>query len=255
MPAAPPGPVVLLVEDDTGAFLLQVKQGAQQAATQAGCTLTQEPLSGETLAETAQRWSQRKATAALLLTEDAVLRAEAEAALDAVGVPVVVLRDEETRTVYAAMDERQAGMLLADFAKAYGRVYLVGDAPQRLEGALSALRQEQAVTEGNALPAPGEDACVVALTGKETRRLAAMREAGELTARLVGMDPGEERVQLMAEGAVDALAVETPYALGYMAMQMALSGETEACLLPYKLVVPSEMYDAKNVKLVFPLLH
>ena len=166
-----------------------------------------------------------------------------------------VLRDEETRTVYAAMDERQAGMLLADFAKAYGRVYLVGDAPQRLEGALSALRQEQAVTEGNALPAPGEDACVVALTGKETRRLAAMREAGELTAPLVGMDPGEERVQLMAEGAVDALAVETPYALGYMAMQMALSGETEACLLPYKLVVPSEMYDAKNVKLMFPLLH
>ena len=82
-----------------------------------------------------------------------------------------------------------------------------------------------------------------------------MREAGELTAPLVGMDPGEERVQLMAEGAVDALAVETPYALGYMAMQMALSGETEACLLPYKLVVPSEMYDAKNVKLMFPLLH
>ena len=212
--------------------------------------MTQEPLSGETLAETAQRWSQRKATAALLLTEDAVLRAEAEAALDAVGVPVVVLGDKETRTVYAAMDERQAGMLLADFAKAYGRVYLVGDAPQRLEGALSALRQEQAVTGGNALPAPGEDACVVALTGKETRRLAAMREAGKLTARLVGMDPGEERVQLMAEG-----AVETPYALGYMAMQMALSGETEACLLPYKLVVPSEMYDAKNVKLMFPLLH
>ena len=160
VPAAPPGPVVLLVEDDTGAFLLQVKQGAQQAAAQAGCTLTQEPLSGKTLAETAQRWSQRKATAALLLTEDAVLRADAEAALDAVGVPVVVLRDEETRTVYAAMDERQAGMLLADFAKAYGRVYLVGDAPQRLEGALSALTQEQAVTEGNALPAPGEDACV-----------------------------------------------------------------------------------------------
>ena len=138
VPAAPPGPVVLLVEDDTGAFLLQVKQGAQQAATQAGCTLTQEPLSGKTLAETAQRWSQRKATAALLLTEDAVLRAEAEAALDAVGVPVVVLRDEETRTVYAAMDEHQAGMLLADFAKTYGRVYLVGDAPQRLEGALGA---------------------------------------------------------------------------------------------------------------------
>ena len=128
VPAAPPGPVVLLVEDNTGAFLLQVKQGAQQAAAQAGCTLTQEPLSGKTLAETAQRWSQRKATAALLLTEDAVLRAEAEAALDAVGVPVVVLRDEETRTVYATMDERQAGMLLADFAKAYGRVYLVGDA-------------------------------------------------------------------------------------------------------------------------------
>ena len=44
VPAAPPGPVVLLVEDDTGAFLLQVKQGAQQAAAQAGCTLTQEPL-------------------------------------------------------------------------------------------------------------------------------------------------------------------------------------------------------------------
>lgn len=84
VPAAPPGPVVLLVEDDTGAFLLQVKQGAQQAAAQAGCTLTQEPLSGKTLAEAAQRWSQRKATAALLLTEDAVLRAEAETALDAV---------------------------------------------------------------------------------------------------------------------------------------------------------------------------
>lgn len=152
-------------------------------------------------------------------------------------------------------DIREGLQEVVDFAKAYGRVYLVGDAPQRLEGALSALRQEQAVTEGNALPAPGEDACVVALTGKETRRLAAMREAGELTAPLVGMDPGEERVQLMAEGAVDGLAVETPYALGYMAMQMALSGETEACLLPYKLVVPSEMYDAKNVKLMFPLLH
>ena len=113
----------------------------------------------------------------------------------------------------------------------------------------SEFRYRNPILEDNTL------AIIISQSGETADTLAAMREAGELTAPLVGMDPGEERVQLMAEGAVDALAVETPYALGYMAMQMALSGETEACLLPYKLVVPSEMYDAKNVKLMFPLLH
>ena len=250
--AASPGPAVLLVEDDTGSFLLQVKQGAQQAATQAGCILSQETLQDESLAETALRWGQRKASAALLLMDDAELREKAAEAFVSAGVPVVSIRDGGTRKGYAAMDEQQAGVLLAKAAQMYARVYLIGDSPQRLEGALSVLSRDQ--VEIGSLPAQGENACVIALTGEETRRLAALRQSGVLTASLIGMDPGEDRVQLMSSGAVDALAMETPYALGYMAMNMALSGESKACLLPYQLVVPSEMYEAKNVKLMFPLL-
>ena len=58
-----------------------------------------------------------------------------------------------------------------------------------------------------------------------------------------------------ALAAVDALAMETPYALGYVAMEAALSGAKAPCMLPYRLVEREEMYAAQNVKLMFPLLH
>ncbi len=249
-----PGPVVLLVEDDTGAFLLQVKQGAQQAAAQAGCELTQETAALGSLEETARQWAQRGATAALVLMQDTELRREAAAAFRAEDVPVVLLGETAAQGASAAMDQRQAGELLGSYARVYPQVYLYGDAPACQEGALSVLEPGQAVETG-AFPAPEEQACAVALTPEETLRLAAMKEAGQLTVPLVGMDPGGERVQLMASGAVDALAIETPYALGYVAMEAALSGAKAPCMLPYRLVEREEMYAAQNVKLMFPLLH
>lgn len=253
--ALPPGPVVLLVEDDTGAFLLQVKQGAQQAAAQAGCELIQETAAGNTLRETVDQWARRGTTAALLLMEDEDLCREAAAAFQHAGVPVVTLAGETEEGASAVMNQRQAGELLAGFAGSEGRVYLFGDAPERLAGALGVLDPERVAAEPAALPQPGEQASVLALTGEATQRLAALKSEGVFTAPLAGMDPGEERVALMASGAVDALVLETPYAMGYAAMEMALAGETSPQMLPYRLVPREEMYEAQHVKLMFPLLH
>lgn len=250
---SPPGPAVLIVQDDTGAFLLQVKQGAQQAASEVGCALGQETVTKDTLTETVTRWEQRGTSAALLLIEDANLREETATAFETSGIHVVVLRDQRANGAYVAMDERQVGALLAEFAQNYGMVYLLGEAPQRLEGVMDVLTPTQAIL--SATPAPEEQGCMIALTEEETHRLAILRASGEVTAPLAGMDPGASRVAWMADGIVDALAMDTPYAMGYTALKMALAGERKACLLPYRLVVKQEMYTAQNVKLMFPLLH
>jgi ABC-type sugar transport system substrate-binding protein len=255
-PSAPKdaGPMVLMVSNDTGAFLLQLRQGAQQAATEAGSTLSLEIVTAETLPSAAAKWAGRGAEAALLLLADDPLLQQAQAELQAQNIPAVVIAGQGENAPGIAGDAYQSGRLLGEFAKAYERVYLLGDAPQRRQGALDMLAQEAVILDGS-LPSPGENACVLALTEAETRRLADLKAQGGLSATLAGVDPGEERVALMEQGLVAALVCQSPYAMGYAAANAALSHSADVTLVPWRLVLSDEMYAAENVKLMFPLLN
>jgi ABC-type sugar transport system substrate-binding protein len=248
------GPMVLMVSNDTGAFLLQLRQGAQQAATEAGSTLSLEIVTPKTLQSAAAKWAGRGTEAALLLLAEGELLQQAQAELQAQHVPAVVIQGQGESTPGIAADERQSGELLGGFAKDYDLIYLVGDAPQRRQGALDALTQKTVIADGS-LPLPGDNACVLALTEAETLRLADLKAQGKLSAPIAGVDPGEERVALMEQGWVAALVCQSPYAMGYAAVNAALSHREGVTLVPWRLVLSDEMYAAENVKLMFPLLN
>lgn len=250
----PAGPTVLVVQDDTGAFLMQVKQGAQKAAAQVGSELSLETVTAASVEQAAAKWADKGAEAALLLMEDEALAAWTYESFTAAGIPTVPISTEETRLPGIGADERQAGALLGAFARDYGRVYVFGDAPLRLEGVSGVLKKNVLVTDGT-LPAPQEDACVLALTGEETLRLAGLKATGGFSAPVAGLDPGEERVRLMEEGFVSALVCRTPYAMGYAAASAIYEKQEPQRALPYRIVYRSDMYSAENVKLMFPLLH
>jgi ABC-type sugar transport system substrate-binding protein len=248
------GPMVLMVSNDTGAFLLQLRQGAQQAATEAGSTLSLEIITPETLPDAAAKWAGRGAEAALLLLADDALLRQAQAELAAQSIPAVVIAQQGETAPGIAGDAYQSGRLLGEFAMAYDTIYLAGDDPQRRQGALDMLAQKTVITDGS-LPPPGGNACVLALTEAETLRLAALKSEGKLSVALAGVDPGEERVALMEQGLTEALVCPSPYAMGYAAVNAALSHREDVTLVPWRLVLREDMYAAENVKLMFPLLN
>ncbi|MEG2603474.1 MAG: hypothetical protein RSB91_00985 [Clostridia bacterium] len=252
--AAETGTVVLVVADDTGAFVLQVKQGARKAMAESGGDLAVEIISQDTLVQAAAKWADRGAVAALLLLEQEALSHAAQAAFQAQNIPVALILEQRDGLPSVMTDERQAGELLGSYAAQFDKVYLLGGSSARLEGAQSALRSGQGSTSGM-LPPKGENACVVALSAEETLRLANLREKGAFDAPLIGFDPGETRVSLMESGQTEALVCENPYAMGYRAAQAALNHQTEAWLAPCRMVMREDLYSAKNVKLMFPLLN
>ena len=248
------GPIVLIVADDTGAFVLQIKQGAQLAASEKGSDLSVETVTLGGVNQAAQKWAERKAAAALIYLEDQTLMSAVKAAFGDKGIPMVAIQNGADGLPLVKMDEYQAGVLLAGYAAGYRTVYVLGDAPERLKGLEDTLSAEQTVIFAEPQGAP-EDACALALTSGETARLAALREQGAFDLPLAGVDPGENRVQLMERGLTDALIFTSPYAMGYLAVDAALAASAEPTLQSYIMVYKEDIYKAENIKLMFPLLN
>lgn len=270
-PAAPALPkevqVALLVESDTGSFLMQLRKGMQEAAAGQGMRLTVEKLLPDPESQ-ARALAGRGISAALLLLEEPQPML---AALGEAGLPALVIGQIVPGQLCVTGDDGACGeALLARALTLAGpsRVLWLtqdGDTREkaRTAGAKALLRQRGVAS----LPWPQEVQSLasfdvlVAPTEAVTQKLGALKRDGFLTedVAIVGMDTGDTRVGDLEEGRIQVMAMDSPYAMGYIALGLVpglMSGEMPPSVYTsaFTLVDPRNMYLAENVKLVFPLL-
>ena len=103
---------------------------------------------------------------------------------------------------------------------------------------------------------PDADFCaVIALDEEAAARLVGEKAEGLWTQPLILVNPGEGAASWLESGQVQAAVLPSPYATGYIAASQALWSENaQKYRAPAFIVTPENMYDAQNVKLVFPLL-
>ena len=266
----PPAPApaqtryALLIQSDTGAFLMQLRKGMQEAAAAQGAQLTVQTLGASPAEQAALLAEEAPSAVLLLLAEPAPMLA----ALAEAGLPAVVVGQSLPGQVCVASDDRGAGAALmarAQVLAAGGDVLLLADAEDpravtRAEGArLEAPCAVLSWTEG--MVVPGDYAVYVGASERATRALAQAKAQGTLPARasVLGVDTGETRVRDLESGLVAVLAMDAPYAMGYVALEkaavLARRGAVPASYAcPAPLIDGENMYLHEHVKLVFPLL-
>jgi len=257
---------LLLVESDTGAYLMQLRKGLQGAVQQRGGTLSVERLNGLGLdglppapaeVDTVYLFAPRKA-------------ADVTAALHQQGYTVMVVAQSLRGEICVLPDDldggRQAGEFVRELApQGFIIVADAGDARQalRLEGVLSALGDVSytLLTPSQLSDISADTVCLLVLDDTALATMAQRKAQGLLPGDLplVGFGRGEEAVPLMEQGLLQGLVADDPYALGYMAgalLDSLRTGELKPSLhlAPQRLVTPDTLYDPENVKLMFPLL-
>ena len=96
----------------------------------------------------------------------------------------------------------------------------------------------------------------MALDEETAVRLLQEKSEGQWTQPLILVNPGEGAASWLESGQVQAAVLPSPYATGYIAASQALWSENaQKYRAPAFIVTPENMYDAQNVKLVFPLLY
>lgn len=270
-PAAPAAPreiqVALLVESDTGSFLMQLRKGMQEAAASGSVQIAVQKLQPDPAAQ-ARELAQRGTSAALLLLENP---RPMLAALQEAGIPALLIGQLLRGQICVTGDDGACGQALLARALTLAepsRVLWLREeedprGKERTAGAEALLRQSGVAT----LPWPqsletlASFDVLVASTQAVTRGLSALKGNGSLPQKvaLLGMDTGDSRVADLEEKRVQVMAIDSPYAMGYIALELVpglLAGELPPSVhtSPLTLVDPENMYLAENVKLVFPLL-
>lgn len=270
--AAQPAPVyVMLFTEDKGTDVLQLKQGAQAAVEELNASLqihtTEQRLpETEQLLDFLSNAAEQERLAGLIcpLVSEEVLQA-AHALAEKRGISLVVLAaDSPWADACVLTDEKEKGARFADVLTQAPVVFLEGTEAELacLEGLTEAWGQDVAWHQGDAAQLQGifeslpQDAQVCVLSPALVDALPGW-DVGQRT--VYGMAPGETRVALLEQGAVRGLLMEMPYAQGYLAIQAAARAPKEQngqriVYAPSRMVLREEMYDAENVKLVFPLL-
>lgn len=266
-PAPAQSHYVLLIENDTGTFLMQLRKGMQEAAAMQGARLTVQAAFGDPRAQAAEL-AKSDTTAALLLLSDPTPML---AALSEVGIPALLVGATLRAQVCVITDDAKAGAELMQRALLMAeptRILLVTDgedarARERTLGAAELSKQNGIQTfawmEGKPLP-QGFD-CFVAMGSRVTQALASAKESGALPmdALLLGVDTGDNRAKDLESGCVSALVMDNPYAMGFVAIEKARQ-LSQGLLVPSLhtcvpvLIEPQNMYLSENVKMVFPLL-
>lgn len=270
--------ITLLTQEDTGSFLLQLRYGAEAAATEAGDKLSITTLNRDDPAAQIAGLSADGVAAILLYgSDDALVRQVKQACVDA-GLPLALLDWDDTHGASVATDETQAGALAAQQVQTLGASSVVF----LTDGSLTAAKHMRGVTEtlGDSLIAVASwdgwatatalpdavkkltdgGACVIALTGDATLAAVRLQANGLLGATnpIIGMDPGSNRVSLIEDGAVSALILPVPYTMGYRGYRLAETmlggGNAESVLVEPKLITLANLYSPENVKVAFPLL-
>ncbi len=266
----------LVLTEDKGTYVMQLKQGAQTAAAELGVELelytTEQGASvDEQILHWFVAWETDPPTAILLPPcDEQTMRRAAELAKRWKAPLVQLGQVNEAADASVRFDPMEQGRLLGEALAARGdsiplRIYTDGTAlaSARLAGLHQALNKDERieVVEGETIDglAPLKSHRV-AVTGALTAQLwrwEMLRDAMPAGV-LWGFDPGDERAECLRYGC-GGLLVDMPYALGYQAVMVArgcVSGDrfAEPVYAPSRVVTPETMYLTENIKLMFPLL-
>lgn len=267
----PPAPArvapqaLLLVESDTGSYLMQLRLGLQESLQARGVTLRVERAADMDLS----------APDAFAGADILYLHAADPAALLArlpQGRPPTVVLGHALRGEICVLPDLENGGWQAGLRvllqRPAGSILIVGDENDpaqalRLQGAQRGLGRQQAqvmtLAQAEAADWPRLGA-VLALSGEDTRTLAEWKQAGRMPEGLplFGFDAEDSRVTLLEGRLLQGVVAENAYALGYLAGELQPQLRTlrpSLHLAPVRLVTLDSLYDAENVKLMFPLLN
>ena len=258
---------VLLIESDTGTFLMQLRKGMQEAVALQGARLTVEIVAGDPAVQ-AREVAAVSPTAVLLLLTRPALMLEALAEVD---IPAVVIGQTIRGQVCVISDDEDGGAAYVyralEMAEAEQILLLTDEedprAVARSFGALAKAspKKIQTMSWSPEMEIPSGYSVFLAASTRVTQWLAMAKAEGRLAAEsaVLGVDTGDSRVQDLEQGYAEALLMDNPYAMGFLAIEKAQM-LAESQLIPSLHFYPSPLIDLgnmhliENVKLVFPLL-
>lgn len=250
----------LIIDDDTGSFLMQLRKGMQAAAEEFNAQFT--VISNQSAT------SLDGYAAVMLYLQDPAAWITQNQAL--VSVPIIVIGKklsgyscvftEDAATTFELLDK-------ASESSPEGLMVVVAD--QGTERAI--VRSEAAIRWANrreitTVPYASEtvilpESCTIAVatSTQSTLALAAMKRSGDFKGQVYGVDTGNNRARDLEDEAISVMLIEKPYAMGYLSMKKACESNdenptVESITVGVLLADQSNMYQAENVKQVFPLL-
>ena len=255
---------LLLVESDTGTYLMQLRKGLQEALQERNGHLSIERLDDINLDDA--RTFDSGLSIIYLLSE------RADDYIDALhkkDIPLVILGHDIRGETCVVPDEegggRLAGQHLEKLVPGSSLSILMDEKETvqqlRLKGLISGLGVQAFTTysyqEINKELLDNSSA-ILALSQTALSRAVSLRQKDGPA--IFGFDAEDSRVRLIEEGKLEGIVADDPYAMGYIAG--SLLDDVRLGLFkpslhksPMRLMTVQTMYDAANVKLMFPLLH
>lgn len=258
----PPHPdeksVLLMTDDDTGWFFLQLREGAQAACREQGAQLRTLVAPADTACDSLDA---AQTNGVLLFLSAQHTRQKAEACLKQKGIPYRSVFGQGENAV--RMDEKAGAVRLAQLIPPNHKLSMVytredETTRQRIEGAQSVLGS---IVPRKVTPETGVPnelfffrACI-AMDEAATTLIAEQKDEGRLPASLLlfGYDTGSRRIQDLENGTVYAMMLPAPYVLGYSAAKSLTTGK-EAAPPAGKPVLQKSVFSSENVRLIFPLI-
>lgn len=259
---APPRPdeksLLLVTDDDTGWFFLQLREGAQAACREQNALLRTIVVPADAACEPLH---EAQASGVLLFLSSPQMRRKAEDCLKERNIPYRSVFGQgayAVRTDEKAGAQRLAGLIPANHTLAM--VYAKEDdtTRKRIEGAQSVLGSIVPIKVDVTAPAPKElffaRACI-AMDEAATIWMAEQKDEGRLPSSLLlfGYDTGSRRIQDLEKGTVYAMMMAAPYSLGHSASKSLMTGR-DVPLPVGKPVLKKTMFSSENVRLMFPLI-
>lgn len=251
-PAAAQRSVLLLTQEDTGAYFMQLRQGVQKALEEQDCALTTQIVDSAAISDALRGGTEYSGV--LIYIKDEALRREALRAVSRQGLRAATIDAHEDGFPSVEQDVQQHVELAASASASAERVICLGGGEALRKAAKSVFRSRW--LEAAAVSPEVTRCAVIALDDEAAARLVRERADGLWAHRLILVNPGENAAAWLESGQTHAAVLPSPYATGYIAAAQALWDEKgKRYRAPAFIVTPENMYDARHVKLVFPLLH
>ncbi|WP_176444775.1 substrate-binding domain-containing protein [Paenibacillus herberti] len=281
------GRVALIAPQMDGALADSIRLGAEAAAKEFGCELIYiEEVTGQ---QNAAEKALKEGASVLLLDPDSSGQLEAvvemaqnnEAAVITLNDVYPVKGVASTVTINNLEAGRLAGSAMAELLRGKGKVALLGSdsrAPgyaERAQGVLEELGRQPGITVDDGYSCgTSPDGCAEAARQliNEVDGIIAVQEQGALSAadeslrrgegsriRIVGFGSETPQLELLQDGIIDRLIVQSGFNAGYLGMKqagMVLRGEKPEVKLTLatKAVTPDSMFWMDNQKLLFPFV-
>ncbi len=250
--AAAQRPILLLTQEDTGAYFMQLRQGIQKALEERNCTLTTQIVDSAAIPDSL--WSGLEYGGALIYIQDESLRRAALRSVGQQGMRAALIDAHEKGFPSVETDGQKLAELASSASASAERVLCLGGGESLRKTAKSVFRSRW--LEAEAVDPKAARCAVVAMDDETAARLVRERAGGLWPHPLILVNPGENAAAWLESGQVQAVILPSPYATGYIAASRALWNESgERYRAPAFIVTPDIMYDAQNVKRIFPLLY